>query len=1213
MDPRVEALKPYAGKQPSAAKSNLNPRVQALGAVQQRYSRFPTYGTLAAYTQTAPTTTPSVAPQGGRLARTLGSIARVGGGIGKAIITTPTQLVNVGLLGGAGTRALQKYAIAKATGNKAAQEGAIKEYDEYTKNLQTTQGLLGVGLPGQYTPAELAKPLAPARFAKTTGGVGAELASYAIGAGGATRLLPALVKARGVGAGAKALGRIGAVEGVSGALGFGGVEAAKKESTLQSTVKQAGLGAALGAGLGLGLPAAGVAVRGVKKGVTTGIEKTVGQSIKSLVQTETGKKLFKPGQKFYDAVIDTQGPVQRVLKDITETKGVGAGLKASEVADQLRAQVVKSEGRAREAFVPVQKQIGKIADKKTYKADTAAINKYQEALNARKLGKDVEVPVLTPVQKQMYDIWNKGTKKPVQEMFDNGLIDETTYKKFMADNDYIRVQKEVSEELEKRFGKPAGFQIKSLTVQQKLKGGGGAAIDPGAAFVDWTRNVYEEIARSNYTKYVAGKLVESGQGKILRQADVVQERLAAIGEASQLRPLRNQLEKAMKSQAKYTKQLESQLNGLKKQAYKELEKTLNKEVKGQIIPATGPTPENIRGVIDNILSADNATLRKINAKYMRREPKLAKAVEDLTKIKSQYDNTAREINDLVDLTRRLQDAKGVTQNEINYFRKGINEIVEVEPEIAKALKLVDNVQMSKLLQVLAIPGRILKNFATAINPAFILPNVVGDQLYAGIVGKNARKVMNPKTFYLALKDTAADAAGKKFKVSDNFVQYLKDNTNMTSFDLGRNVKKAVDEAADLAGVTRGFGKARAVTRKAEDIFATGETLTRYQNWAGTYKLNRDMGLSAEQSAFRANIAARKNSVDFSKSGQATMFLRFFDPYINASFQGAAQTAQAFRQRPIGTSLKVGSLLVMPTMGLTYWNYSDPKRALTYQRIPEYEKDTNMIFVKENGDGYIKIKLPPGLRSLTKPFRNMVEAEYVGDRQGFLETANDLLIEPFVPEVAKQGFGGLIPQAIKPLVEAQMNRSFYFGQDIIGQEYQKLPTEEQVYKNTSQAYRDIGNLLNVSPEKVKSVLRGYFPGAGEQLIENVDWLRKNVLGQDITVGKRTTSEQVTSRFYKEAPTTTGAVGTKFYERLAPIRQERESTNNKINEAIKNNDYQKAKSLANELNKKLDDFEKTYKTTYGKYETDTKLLQTLNDLKISTSDRSFKSRKKRLESK
>lgn len=583
-------------------------------------------------------------------------------------------------------------------------------------------------------------------------------------------------------------------------------------------------------------------------------------------------------------------------------------------------------------------------------------------------------------------------------------------------------------------------------------------------------------------------------------------------------------------------------------------------------------------------------------------------------------NKLQTTDSALDKIKQLYGEEGVKQRTLPVFENGVKELYTLDPAAARQLSGMTDLELKAVADWALLPSRILRGGATQLNPAFAVPNFIRDQISSGILSRNAAATHNPLVFLAGLKEAvvkptlkatagripgAEKVAGKLWEPSETYKLWQSRNANITRADLSRNLKQATRQSLEDLGV-----KNESFLRKYENIVSAGEKATRYQNFLGTYKNALKKSKSPEEALALANRAARDNSINFSNRGEIATFMKLFNPFFNASVQGSRTLAKTLKERPVGTSLKIGTTLMAPVAASTYYNLSDPDRAAVYANIPDHERAANLIMVLGGNRGYIKVPLPPGLREFANPLRDFVESEYLGDRQSLLETAKDILVDPFSPigTTAGEVVSNLVPQAVRPGVEIAANQEFYSGNKIIPDNLKDLKPEEQVFDSTPQVYKDIGKLLGTSPLQVRKVVQGYTAGAGEGALTSVD------LARGAQTGGRSTPEQLTNRFFDSEVSGSGRVSSKFYETYTPLKAQKESISKKITDAIKAGDINKANELARDVNQRIDSEKERLGTTYGRFEVNLDpLFERLDSLKIpmdgeSLSLRSIKSREK-----
>lgn len=903
------------------------------------------------------------------------------------------------------------------------------------------------------------------------------------------------------------------------------------------------------------------------------------------------------------------------------------GRKVSEVVRELTGNVRQYAGLAqsRREQNAAFKQLGELAQslgdsrrgaRNTFKDEIVPfIKAKQDAINRNKLGEYVKIPKGTARQEQAYNLLNKSTKDDVQYAFDSGLISKERYKEWMADDNYTRVQREMEGIVSGGMG-GSEASISSTTLGKKLTGSDKEIADPIAAYIDWSNRITREVEVNKLATYVSKQLENTGKGTVARDADKVLERIGLYQDASILRPVRDSLGKLLKSKNKEVNSVLSQLRSIEKESLQKVKASLRKSIDGDSRSAINDLKiSDARELLASMVEMDAKGFERVRKKLVSRDAKLADVLGEIETIRGEYNGIRSDVADLVKRARGLSDEAYNGQNTISRFNKGVREIVETDPQIVKSIKDMDKIMFGAVNKIVNFPSRLLKVGATGYNVAFTVPNFIKDQIGSFVLSRNGLATHNPLVFWQGIKESmikptiragaktvGADNIVEKFKPSELFQEYIKRNKNMTSVDLARELKSATRQGYEELGL-----KGESVLRKAENLVSATETATRYQNFIGEYRKALKDGIDPEEALRRANQAGRENSIDFSQRGELSGFMRIFNPYLPAATQGARGLGRAFKERPVGTTMKVGATIMAPVSLATYWNLMDPERAQMYAQIPEYERNSNLIMVLGGNRGYIKVPLPPGMNNLAKPLRNLIESEYLGDRQGLLETAKNLFVDPFNPlgTTKNEVLGNFVPQGAKPVVQVATNTDLFTGNKIVSDKLRETKRpEEQYYDSTSQSYRDIGKALGVSPLQVQSLVRGYTAGGGEQTFENTDQLRK-LSGQDVATGNRSTLEQVLGRFYKKEPSS-NAVTSRYYDDLKDVNIDKSDFNKRITEAVKNDDYSLARSLVGDFNRKIDNLSDNYKKTYGKYETDSKLLEQLEKQKIKDSDRALKSR-------
>jgi hypothetical protein len=246
-----------------------------------------------------------------------------------------------------------------------------------------------------------------------------------------------------------------------------------------------------------------------------------------------------------------------------------------------------------------------------------------------------------------------------------------------------------------------------------------------------------------------------------------------------------------------------------------------------------------------------------------------------------------------------------------------------------------------------------------------------------------------------------------------------------------------------------------------------------------YKSYRQQGLSEME----ATLAAME-SMNFSKRGTSgTLYaLNMMVPFLNSQIQGLNVLYESMRGKlPFNERLGIqrklvvrGTLLAATTIAYALSMRDDD----AYKRAKPRDKLMN-YFVRIPGvEEPLRIPIPYEAGLIFKALPEAIVMLAQKDTQGkpVLDAMGKMLADamPLGPTT-------FIPQAVKPILEAQLNKSFYTGEDIEAGTEQNLLPEARTREKTSGAAAAIGNSLGVSPIKVDYLANAYLGGYGMALM------------------------------------------------------------------------------------------------------------------------------------
>lgn len=494
--------------------------------------------------------------------------------------------------------------------------------------------------------------------------------------------------------------------------------------------------------------------------------------------------------------------------------------------------------------------------------------------------------------------------------------------------------------------------------------------------------------------------------------------------------------------------------------------------------------------------------------------------------------------------RRLKlDELAGANNTVSLLRNGKKEVYEVtDQELHKVIKNLNPDQLSTLDKVIAAPGRVVRAGLTGMSLPFTITNYLKDQMGSAIISKNARATHKLVNMGSGIKQAAIDFAG--MQESPLYKKFQTVYGDQTSFDATRNLAdaKQISREIRLGGKGKAANRALHPLKTLEDFNSITEKATRFQNFKGMYEKAIKDGLGEAEAMKAGALAARQNSVDFSRNGPWGRTLNLLIPYFNPGIQGTRTYARTIKERP-GATLGKTAGLGAAIAATVAWNTGDEKRKEIYNNISEYEKQNNIILIPpgplaQNPDGsynVLKLPLPPGPGDVASVGRRVVTKDPVGAVKDVVGAFSG----PIDTGSVKQAVSGMIPQTVKPFVQQAMNQDLYRGKQIVPDYVNKavdadgnpIKESEKVYDFSSGTARGIGKLTNTSPIKVEQFIKDATGKVGLNVLNAADnALNKVGLIPKEQIGGISAKEELSRRLTKASSNYNfnKSDGAKFFE-------------------------------------------------------------------------------------
>jgi hypothetical protein len=490
-----------------------------------------------------------------------------------------------------------------------------------------------------------------------------------------------------------------------------------------------------------------------------------------------------------------------------------------------------------------------------------------------------------------------------------------------------------------------------------------------------------------------------------------------------------------------------------------------KEFKGSLRDIQNPLKTIVENTAEliKVSEINKAKVKFIELVETTKDQDLVKRVKSpMQKIEVSAQEVARQLD--IDITeakaietyraarRPLQD------NQFSLFREGKMEVYETTPELATAINSLNGNPGAQSLTFKIMRGiTTAKKLGITFTPEFVARNFIRDYVTGGVQGPG-KKFITPLEVISAMGDIV--------KKSDDYYKFnMSGGANGAFLDLHKlYVEKNV---FDLNKETGFFNSARNVLKKPIEFMAVAQELSEQSMRIAQYKKSRTAGKSVTESA----IAARDITLDFSRTGAKMSALNAITSFMNVGVQGSDRIVKAFKEAPGETSAKAVALISVPSV-LLWAAVKDDER---YKRISQWQKDLFWIIPtdkwvetqdaggvpeylvkQEDGKTYVNkgtiYRIPkPGVLGLVfgSSVERTLDAFFKDKEEAFSHFSETLFRTAGV---------NYVPDAIVPVVEQSVNKSFFTGNDIIPAYLEGTLPEDQHVEYTSETAKMIGKVI-----------------------------------------------------------------------------------------------------------------------------------------------------------
>lgn len=425
----------------------------------------------------------------------------------------------------------------------------------------------------------------------------------------------------------------------------------------------------------------------------------------------------------------------------------------------------------------------------------------------------------------------------------------------------------------------------------------------------------------------------------------------------------------------------------------------------------------------------------------------------------------------------------------------------------------------KLMRKLNMP---LRYGATMANIGFAIPNMISDTAQATVYSEagfipvidNALGILDVLT---ATNRTVRNFVNNYSPEYVKRIEYLYNIYQQTgassSTRLSQYRKSSQEIMKDIYGTknseTLGIKESFKPLKRLLDIMTyipeLSEQSTRFRVFERNYEAYKNKGGSETDARIKAALESRDATQDFGRTGTAMREINQLIPF-SAARVGSAYTFSEKATQNTRKTLTRMALLSVIAMLIKAMGYNDKE----IEELNQRKKNDN--FVLKIGDTVVTIKKPQGiLRSminLDEYILDLVTGNIEEGKEG--EKLAEWLETALMDNLPADEVGGLVPNAIAPVIENSINKDFYYNTDIVKSYDLDLPDSQQYYDYTSQLAIWLGKIFNYSPAKIDNLISGYFGGLGTQVTNVIDYIsgklglsaEEPAMGaEDNAVGKR----------------------------------------------------------------------------------------------------------------
>ena len=402
---------------------------------------------------------------------------------------------------------------------------------------------------------------------------------------------------------------------------------------------------------------------------------------------------------------------------------------------------------------------------------------------------------------------------------------------------------------------------------------------------------------------------------------------------------------------------------------------------------------------------------------------------------------------------------------------------QLDPELMQALESLEvpmvphvNAMVDLALNALHVQKQMLTLGATGINPTFSLVRNWIKDLPAGMIQSQARA--NPFQFLMNWFSSMGGAlvsslTGKMIDpYFDLYIRLGGGMAQMLSQDIA-HTRRAARRLFETTGMQ--ILDVRNWWDYVREVLQFPESATRI---AEVKSIMRDLNLRPGDpisftDSIKILLAGKEVTTDFSSGGNFGRQINLYLPFFNPTIMGLRAMLRAAKRNPKKFLLRGLALTALSL--IAWWLAKDTKwwkRALTTrEKLIYWWFESNVGGRKE----LVRIPMPYELGLIFGGIPvSMMDAAYRKDPKmaiEFFRVALDVMLPNFLPPIINES------------VSQMMNKDLFWETPIVKKGLERKPAKEQYTEYTTKAAIYMGQLFDISPDRIDHAIRGLFGPVG----------------------------------------------------------------------------------------------------------------------------------------